>query len=141
MFSVFASSGHRVLLKFGLRDTLSYKVIKQMCSIAGAGVCSVVEQAIGARVTFPISFPSIERQHIGLCRVLPAKTIYLLFRKESQFWQVPLQINCCTDLRVITMEACCWLYPCLREFGENVRPFISRLRFFFFFRWRLARAH
>ena len=36
-----------------------------------------------------------------------------------------------------------WLFPRMRRFWDNVRPFISRLRFFFFFflRWRLAHAH
>ena len=29
----------------------------------------------------------------------------------------------------------------MRGFGENVRQFIPRLRFFFFFKWRLARTH
>ena len=33
-------------------------------------------------------------------------------------------------------------YSRLREFRENVRLFIPRLRIFFFFvKWRLARAH
>ena len=34
----------------------------------------------------------------------------------------------------------CWLFPCMRGFGENVRPFIA-CTFFFFLKWRLARAH
>ena len=33
------------------------------------------------------------------------------------------------------------LFPCLRGFGENVRPFTPRFRFFFFFyQWKLARV-
>ena len=32
-------------------------------------------------------------------------------------------------------------FSALRGFGENVRPLIPHLRFFFFNRWRLARAH
>ena len=33
-------------------------------------------------------------------------------------------------------------FPRLPRLGENVLPFIARLRFFFFFRkWRLARLH
>ena len=34
-----------------------------------------------------------------------------------------------------------WLFPRLRGFWENVSPFIPRLRFFFFIKCRLARAH
>ena len=34
-----------------------------------------------------------------------------------------------------------WLFPRVRGFWENVRQFIPRLRFFFFLKWRLARAH
>ena len=33
-----------------------------------------------------------------------------------------------------------WLLPRVLGFWENVRQFIPRLRFFFFFKWRLTRA-
>ena len=33
------------------------------------------------------------------------------------------------------------VFPLLQGFWENVRSFIPRLRSFFFFKWRLARAH
>ena len=32
-------------------------------------------------------------------------------------------------------------FPPVRGFRENVRQFVPRLRFFFFFKWRLACAH
>ena len=32
-------------------------------------------------------------------------------------------------------------FPRMRGFGENVRQFIPRLCFFFFFKWKLARAN
>ena len=33
------------------------------------------------------------------------------------------------------------VFPRLRRFWENVLPFISYLRLFFFLKWRLARPH
>ena len=40
--TVYASSGHSVLLTFGLQDTLSHKVIKKMCNTAAGQQISML---------------------------------------------------------------------------------------------------
>ena len=55
---VFASSGHCVLLQFGLQDTLSYKVLKKMCNtgLPVSFVCFCVVHVFCVKCTSSVIF-------------------------------------------------------------------------------------
>ena len=78
-----------------------------------------VEGRVNARASVRELFQSLQQE----CVAIPAQMIHNLLQSMPKTWWW------------------WWLFPRLREFWENVQPFIPRLLFFFFLKWTLARTH
>ena len=90
-------------------------------------------------------------QHFLNCRIfLPRTGLLRVYRKSWAKWCLSCVIVIISHLPFILCYSSFvlewwwwWLFPRLRGFGENLRPFIPRMRFWFvcFLKWRLAGAH